>query len=66
MSGAPLALDISIPCQAVATLPEEGGLVVSTVPPAGIDASRNGLFVRATEDVVVVAVRDSEPDRAGR
>jgi arabinosyltransferase A len=59
VSGAPLALDISIPCQAVATLPDTGGLVVSTVPPAGIDASRNGLFVRATDDVVVVAVRDS-------
>ncbi len=59
VSGAPLALDFSIPCQAVATLPEEGGLVVSTVPPAGIDASRNGMFVRATEDLVVVAVRDS-------
>lgn len=59
VSGAPLALDISIPCQAVATLPDDGGLVISTVPPAGIDASRNGLFVRATDDVVVVAVRDS-------
>ncbi|MCV7302925.1 arabinosyltransferase [Mycobacterium barrassiae] len=59
VSGAPLALDFSIPCQAVATLPEEGGLVVSTVPPAGIDASRNGMFVRATDDLVVVAVRDS-------
>lgn len=59
VSGAPLTLDISIPCQAVATLPDDGGLVLSTVPPAGIDASRNGLFVRATSDVVVVAVRDS-------
>ncbi|MGV0792098.1 arabinosyltransferase domain-containing protein [Mycolicibacterium sp. XJ1819] len=59
VSGAPQALDISIPCQAVATLPAQGGLVVSTVPPAGIDASRNGLFVRATADVVVVAFRDS-------
>ncbi|MGO4444386.1 arabinosyltransferase domain-containing protein [Mycobacterium sp. 2YAF39] len=59
VSGAPLALDISIPCQAVATLPPAGGLVVSTVPPSGIDASRNGMFVRATADVVVVAVRDS-------
>ena len=59
VSGAPQALDISIPCQAVATLPDAGGLVVSTIPPAGIDASRNGLFVRATTDVVVVAVRDS-------
>ena len=31
----------------------------STIPPAGIDASRNGLFVRANADVVVVAFRDS-------
>ena len=59
VSGAPLALDISIPCQAIATLPAAGGLVVSTVPTSGIDASRNGMFVRATADVVVVAVRDS-------
>jgi arabinosyltransferase A len=59
VSGAPLALDLSIPCQAIATLPPAGGLVVSTVPSNGIDASRNGLFVRATDDVVVVAVRDS-------
>jgi arabinosyltransferase A len=59
VSGAPQALDISIPCQAVATLPPAGGLVVSTIPAGGIDASRNGLVVRATSDVVVVAVRDS-------
>ena len=32
VSGAPQALDISIPCQAIATLPAEGGLVLSTVP----------------------------------
>ncbi|MCW2556220.1 MAG: arabinosyltransferase, partial [Mycobacterium sp.] len=59
VSGAPLALDASIPCQAVATLPQTGGLVFSTVPPAGIDSSRNGLFVRANADTVVVAFRDS-------
>ncbi len=59
VSGAPLALDVSIPCQAIATLPAAGGLVFSTVPPGGIDASRNGLFVRANADVVVVAFRDS-------
>ncbi|MDQ2636759.1 MAG: hypothetical protein M3Y83_07790, partial [Actinomycetota bacterium] len=29
VSGAPLTLDISIPCQAVATLPDDGGLVLS-------------------------------------
>jgi arabinosyltransferase A len=59
VSGAPLALDVSIPCRTVASLPAAGGLVVSTVPPTGIDASRNGLFVRANADFVVVAFRDS-------
>lgn len=59
VSGAPQALDISIPCQAVATLPAAGGLVVSTIPPGGIDATRNGLFVNANADTVVVAFRDS-------
>ncbi len=59
VSGAPLALDVSIPCQTIATLPAAGGLVFSTVPPGGIEASRNGLFVRANADAVVVAFRDS-------
>ncbi|HRD14677.1 MAG TPA: arabinosyltransferase, partial [Mycobacterium sp.] len=59
VSGAPLALDVSIPCTAIATLPATGGLVFSTIPPAGIDASRNGLFVRANADTVVVAFRDT-------
>lgn len=59
VSGAPLTLDVSIPCRAVASLPASGGLVFSTIPPAGIDASRNGLFVRANADTVVVAIRDS-------
>ena len=56
VSGTPRALDVTIPCRAVATLPASGGLVFSTVPPAGIDASRNGVFVRANADVVVVAI----------
>ncbi|MGB3483541.1 MAG: arabinosyltransferase domain-containing protein [Mycobacterium sp.] len=59
VSGAPQSLDISIPCQAVATLPAEGGVVVSTVPADGIDAGRNGLFVRANAESVVVVVRDT-------
>ncbi|WP_084251467.1 arabinosyltransferase domain-containing protein [Mycobacterium avium] len=59
VSGAPRALDISIPCPAVATLPADGGLVVSTLPPGGMDAGKNGLFVRANKDVVVVAFRDT-------
>jgi len=59
VSGAPLALDVTIPCPAVATLPSSGGLVLSTIPASGTDASKYGLFVRANADVVVVAFRDS-------
>ncbi len=59
VSGAPRALDISIPCSAIATLPAAGGLVVSTLPSGGVDAGKNGLFVRADKDVVVVAFRDT-------
>ena len=59
VSGAPQALDVSIPCAAVASLPAPGGVVFSTNPANGIDASRNGLFVRATADSVFVAFRDT-------
>ena len=59
VSGAPRALDISVPCSAMATLPPGGGLVVSTLPAGGMDNGKNGLFVRADKDVVVVAFRDS-------
>ncbi len=59
VSGAPRALDISIPCAAIATLPATGGLVVSTLPSGGVDTGKNGLFVRADKDVIVVAFRDT-------
>ena len=59
VSGAPRAIDVNIPCRAVASLPDSGGLVFATIPPAGIDASRNGIFVRANADTVVVAFRDT-------
>ncbi|MCV7191802.1 arabinosyltransferase domain-containing protein [Mycolicibacterium brumae] len=59
VSGAPQNLFVSVPCAAVATLPDDGGLVLSTIPPAGIDAGRNGLFIRANADVVTVAIRDT-------
>jgi arabinosyltransferase A len=59
VSGAPQSLDVSIPCQTIATLPAAGGLVLSTIPPAGIQATRNGLFINANANSVVVAFRDS-------
>ncbi len=59
VSGAPRALDISVPCRAVATLPPAGGLVLSTLPAGGFETGKSGLFVRANRDAVVVAFRDS-------
>ncbi|OBK18261.1 arabinosyltransferase domain-containing protein [Mycobacterium asiaticum] len=59
VSGAPRALDISIPCSAIATLPAKGGLVVSTLPTDGFETGKHGLFVRANKDTVVVAFRDT-------
>ncbi|HUB56024.1 MAG TPA: arabinosyltransferase domain-containing protein [Mycobacterium sp.] len=59
VSGAPRALDISIPCTAIATLPADGGLVLSTLPVNGFETGKAGLFVRANKDAVVVAFRDT-------
>jgi arabinosyltransferase A len=59
VSGAPQALDVSIPCRTIAALPAAGGVVFSTIPPGGIQATRNGLVVTANADAVVVAFRDS-------
>jgi arabinosyltransferase A len=66
VSGAPRALDISIPCAAIATLPAAGGLVVSTLPVNGFEAGKSGLFVRAGKDSVVVAFRDTVAAAAPR
>lgn len=59
VSGAPQALDISVPCSAIATLAPEGGLVLSTLPADGFQTGKYGLFVRANKDTVVVAFRDT-------
>ncbi|MGE0220353.1 arabinosyltransferase domain-containing protein [Mycolicibacterium sp.] len=62
VSGAPLTLDVTIPCRAVAALPDDpdsSSVVFATIPAGGIDAGRNGLFVRANADVVYVAFRDT-------
>ena len=66
VSGAPRALDISIPCSAIATLPADGGLVLSTLPVNGFETGKSGLFVRANKDTVVVAFRDSVAAVAAR
>lgn len=59
VSGAPASMEASIPCAAVATLPAKGGVVLSTNPAKGTDATRNGLFVQANAESVLVAFRDT-------
>ena len=66
VSGAPQALDISIPCRTVASLPAEGGVVLSTVPKEASESTRGALFVRANADTVFVAFRDSVAAAAPR
>lgn len=66
VSGAPRSLDITIPCSAIASLPEKGGLVLSTVPAGGVDATAHGLFVRANKTVVFAAYRDHVAAAASR
>ncbi len=66
MSGAPRSLDISLPCSAIATLPADGGLVLSTLPTDGFETGKHGLFVRANKDSVVVAFRDTVAAAAPR
>lgn len=58
VSGAPRSLDITVPCAAIATLPDKGGLVLSTVPAGGVDATAHGLFVLANKTTVTAAYRD--------
>ncbi|MBS9535972.1 arabinosyltransferase domain-containing protein [Mycobacterium sp. M1] len=66
VSGAPRSLDITIPCAAIATLPANGGLVLSTVPAGGVDATAHGLFVLANKTTVTAAYRDNVAAAAPR
>ncbi len=55
----PTELDLSVPCVLAGSLPAAGGVLVSTVPAAGVDASKVGLFVRATADSIQVTQRNT-------
>ncbi|WP_134084496.1 arabinosyltransferase domain-containing protein [Mycobacteroides salmoniphilum] len=58
VAGAPLSFEAHIPCRAIATLPKLGGVILSTIPEGGFNASKHALFVRTTSDLVIVAFRD--------
>ncbi|MCB0948460.1 MAG: arabinosyltransferase domain-containing protein [Mycobacterium sp.] len=48
ISQAPVSLTASIPCEAIASMPEKGGLVLGTAPSEGRDAALNAMLVNVT------------------
>ncbi|GAB18782.1 putative arabinosyltransferase [Gordonia effusa NBRC 100432] len=58
VSFVPLTVDVSVPCALAKDLPSDGGVLLSTIPADGKQASARGLFIRATGDALVVIDRD--------
>ncbi len=54
----PIDIELTVPCSAAAKLPAGGGVLLSTVPDGGVDATLRGLFVRADTDSIQVADRN--------
>ncbi|WP_415639080.1 arabinosyltransferase domain-containing protein, partial [Prescottella defluvii] len=58
MSQVPVSLSATIPCRAVAELPEAGGILLATAPPQGEKAAVNAMFVRVSSETVDVLDRN--------
>ncbi|WP_298443952.1 arabinosyltransferase domain-containing protein [Gordonia sp. (in: high G+C Gram-positive bacteria)] len=54
----PTSMTASVPCSLAKDLPASGGVLMSTVPAAGKQATARGLFVRATDSQINMTVRD--------
>nr|WP_228789847.1 arabinosyltransferase domain-containing protein [Nocardia puris] len=59
MSQVPIDLTATIPCAAVAALPEQGGMLLATAPPQGDRAALEALFVRVSDSAVDVVDRNA-------
>ena len=55
----PTAMDVSVPCSLASLLPEDGGVLLSTVPKSGLNARQVGLFITATHDNLLVTQRNA-------
>ncbi|MBM7368907.1 arabinosyltransferase domain-containing protein [Gordonia hydrophobica] len=55
----PTSMDVTVPCSLAAALPENGGVLLSTVPKTGLNARQVGLFITATHDNILVTERNS-------
>ena len=58
MSQVPTSLSATIPCRAVAEMPEAGGILLATAPAQGEDAPVNAMFVRVSSESVDVLNRN--------
>lgn len=58
VSFVPVSMDVSVPCELGKSLPQGGGVLLSTVPEGGVDAGKVGLFIRATADQLQVVQRN--------
>ncbi|WP_231875773.1 arabinosyltransferase domain-containing protein [Gordonia sp. QH-12] len=58
VSYVPTSMDVSVPCSLARSLPADGGVLMSTVPRQGRQATARGLFVRATDKSISMIVRD--------
>lgn len=58
VSFVPVDMRTVVPCTLAANLPEQGGVLLSTLPTGGQDAGARGLFIRATDNTLTVSDRD--------
>ena len=58
ISQAPVSLSITVPCEAIRSMPPKGGLVLGLAPPKGKDAALNSLFVTVTAQRVDITDRN--------
>ncbi|WP_442941328.1 arabinosyltransferase domain-containing protein [Nocardia sp. NBC_00403] len=59
MSQVPIEMKATIPCAAVAELPEQGGMLLATAPPQGDRAALEAMFVRVSDTAVDVIDRNA-------
>lgn len=58
VSFVPIDMETSVPCAVATRLPDQGGVLLSTIPEGGQDAGARGLFVRATSDALTLTDRN--------
>ncbi|MFM9378953.1 arabinosyltransferase domain-containing protein [Gordonia sp. VNK21] len=58
VSFVPTSMTVSVPCRLAGDLPAGGGVLLSTIPAAGKQASARGMFIRATDSELTVTARD--------